>query len=38
MQEGKMNSYASHKFKTHESNYPTHYVEPAGNVFALKIW
>ncbi|WMV57733.1 hypothetical protein MTR67_051118, partial [Solanum verrucosum] len=38
MQEGKVISYASRKFKPHEMNYPTHDLELAAIVFALKIW
>ncbi|WMV19319.1 hypothetical protein MTR67_012704, partial [Solanum verrucosum] len=38
MQEGKVISYASWKLKPHELNYPTHDLELATIVFALKIW
>ncbi|XP_049403939.1 uncharacterized protein LOC125867445 [Solanum stenotomum] len=38
MQEGKVISYASRILKSHELNYPIHYLELAGVVFALKIW
>ncbi|WMV10111.1 hypothetical protein MTR67_003496, partial [Solanum verrucosum] len=38
MQEGKVISYASQKLKPHELNYPTHDLELAAIVFALKIW
>ncbi|WMV59226.1 hypothetical protein MTR67_052611 [Solanum verrucosum] len=38
MQEGKVISYASRKLKPHELNYPTHDLELAVVVFALKIW
>jgi hypothetical protein len=38
MQEGKVISYASRKLKTHEQNYPTHDLELAAVVFALKLW
>ncbi|WMV25683.1 hypothetical protein MTR67_019068, partial [Solanum verrucosum] len=38
MQEGKVISYASRKLKPHELNYPTHDLELAAVVFALKIW
>ncbi|WMV18535.1 hypothetical protein MTR67_011920, partial [Solanum verrucosum] len=38
MQEGKFISYASQKLKPHELNYPTHDLEIAAIVFALKIW
>ncbi|WMV41671.1 hypothetical protein MTR67_035056 [Solanum verrucosum] len=37
MQEGKVISYASQKLKLHELNYPTHDLELAALVFALKI-
>ena len=38
MQHGKVISYASRKHKVHERNYPTHDLELAVVVFALKIW
>ncbi|KAJ9541827.1 hypothetical protein OSB04_028333 [Centaurea solstitialis] len=38
MQEGKVIAYASRKLKVHELNYPTHDMELAAVVFALKIW
>ena len=38
MQEGKVVAYASRKLKSHEKNYPTHDLELAAIVFALKIW
>ncbi|XP_016669961.1 uncharacterized protein [Gossypium hirsutum] len=38
MQEGKVVVYASRQLKTHEVNYPTHDLELAAVVFALKIW
>ena len=38
MQCGKVISYASRQLKTHEVNYPTHDLELAVVVFALKIW
>ncbi|KAJ9561205.1 hypothetical protein OSB04_006365 [Centaurea solstitialis] len=38
MQRGKVISYASRQLKTHELNYPTHDLELAAVVFALKIW
>ncbi|WMV59225.1 hypothetical protein MTR67_052610, partial [Solanum verrucosum] len=38
IQEGKVISYASRKLKPHELNYPTHDLELAVVVFALKIW
>ena len=33
-----MVAYASRKLRTHEGNYPTHDLELAVVVFALKIW
>ena len=33
-----MVTYASRKLKPHEKNYPTHDLELAAIVFALKIW
>ncbi|KAJ8765251.1 hypothetical protein K2173_011931 [Erythroxylum novogranatense] len=38
MQDGKVVAYASRQLKTHEYNYPTHNLELAAVVFALKIW
>ena len=38
MQEGKVVAYASRHLKPHEQNYPTHDLELAAIVFALKIW
>ena len=38
MQEGKVVAYASRQLKPHERNYPTHDLELASIVFALKIW
>ncbi|KAK7282219.1 hypothetical protein RIF29_10839 [Crotalaria pallida] len=38
MQERKVVAYASWQLKTHELNYPTHDLELAAVVFALKIW
>ncbi|KAA0036588.1 ty3-gypsy retrotransposon protein [Cucumis melo var. makuwa] len=38
MQQGKVVAYASRQLKSHEQNYPTHYLELAAVVFALKIW
>ena len=38
MQEGKVIAYASRQLKPHEKNYPTHDLELASIVFALKIW
>ncbi|KAL4013763.1 hypothetical protein IC575_025946 [Cucumis melo] len=36
--EGKVVAYASRQLKSHETNYPTHDLELAAVVFALKIW
>ena len=38
MQDGKVVAYASKQMKPHEQNYPTHNMELATLVFALKIW
>ncbi|KAH9686662.1 Endonuclease [Citrus sinensis] len=38
MQHGKVVAYASRQLKKHEQNYPTHDLELAAVVFALKIW
>ena len=38
LQEGKVVAYASIQLKPHEKNYPTHDLELASIVFALKIW
>ncbi|XP_050238193.1 uncharacterized protein LOC126687680 [Mercurialis annua] len=38
MQHGKVIAYASRQLKKHEVNYPTHDLELAAVVFALKIW
>ena len=38
MQFGKVVAYGSRKLKNHEKNYPTHDMELASVVFALKIW
>ncbi|KAG8500640.1 hypothetical protein CXB51_002642 [Gossypium anomalum] len=38
MQEGRVVAYASRELKPHEKNYPTHDLELAAIVFALKIW
>ena len=38
MQHGKVVAYASRQLKDYEKNYPTHYLELAAVVFALKIW
>jgi hypothetical protein len=38
MQDGKVVSYASHQLRKHEENYPTHDLELATVVHALKIW
>ncbi|KAL4324432.1 hypothetical protein GQ457_11G024800 [Hibiscus cannabinus] len=36
--DGKVVAYASRQLKSHESNYPTHELELAAVIFALKIW
>ena len=38
MQDGKVVAYASRQLKPHEQNYPTHDLELAAVVLALKIW
>jgi hypothetical protein len=38
MEDGKVVSYASHQLREHEENYPTHDLELAAVVHALKIW
>ena len=38
MQEGKVVAYASRQLRKHEENYPTHDLELAAVVHALKIW
>ena len=38
MQDGKVVAYASRQLKPNEQNYPTHDLELAAVVFALKIW
>ncbi|KAL5565566.1 hypothetical protein UlMin_028730 [Ulmus minor] len=38
MQNGRVITYASRQLKIHEKNYPTHDLELAAVVFALKIW
>ncbi|KAA3483343.1 reverse transcriptase [Gossypium australe] len=38
MQEGKVIACASRQLKPHEKNYPTHDLELAATIFALKIW
>ncbi|XP_070017604.1 uncharacterized protein [Nicotiana sylvestris] len=38
MQYGKVIAYASRQLRKHEQNYPTHDLELAAVVFALKIW
>ena len=38
MQDGKVVAYASRQLKVHEENYPTHDLELAAVVHALKIW
>ena len=38
MQSGRVVAYGSRQMKNHEQNYPTHDMELAAVVFALKIW
>ena len=38
MQHGRVVAYACRQLKPHELNYPTHDLELAAVVFALKIW
>ena len=38
MQKGRVVAYASRQLKKHEENYPTHDLELAVVVFALKLW
>jgi hypothetical protein len=38
MQDGQVVSYASRQLRKHEENYPTHVLELAAVVHALKIW
>ncbi|KAM2369065.1 hypothetical protein ACFXTH_046545 [Malus domestica] len=38
MQQGRVIAYASRQLKPHEINYPTHDLELAAIIFALKIW
>src|SRR5574344_1678590 len=38
MQEGRVVAYASRQLRKHEQNYPTHDLELAAVVHALKIW
>ena len=38
MQDSRVIAYASRQLKKHETNYPTHDLELAAMVFALKIW
>ena len=38
MQSGRVVAYGSHQLKNHVQNYPTHDMELAAVVFALKIW
>ena len=38
MQNGWVIAYASRQLKNHETNYPTHDLELAAVIFALKIW
>ena len=38
MQSGRVVAYGSQHLKNHEQNYPTHDMELAALIFALKIW
>ena len=38
MQNGRVVTYASKQLKKHEQNFPTHDLEMATVIFALKIW
>ena len=38
MQDGKVVTYASRHLRQYEQNYPTHDLELAAIVFALKFW
>ena len=38
MQNGRVVAYASRQLKKHKQNYPTHDLEMAAVIFALKIW
>ena len=38
IQDGKVVAYGSRQLKPHEHNYPTHDLELAAVVFALKLW
>ena len=38
MQDGKVIAYSSRQLKINENNYPTHYLDLAYLVFALKVW
>ena len=38
MQSGRVVAYGSSQLKNHEHNYPTHDMELAAVIFALKIW
>jgi len=38
MQDRRVVAYASRQLRTYEKNYPTHDVELAAIIFALKIW
>ncbi|PON79490.1 Ribonuclease H-like domain containing protein, partial [Parasponia andersonii] len=38
IQNGRVVAYASRQLKPHERNYPTHDLELAAVIFALKIW
>jgi hypothetical protein len=38
MQEGRVIAYSSHQLCPHEEHYPTHYLELAAVVHALRTW
>ena len=38
MQRGRVVAYVSRQLKNHKQNYPTHDLEQAAIVFALKLW
>jgi len=38
MQDRSVVAYSSRQLRTHEKNYPTHYLELATIIFTLKIW
>jgi len=38
MQERKVIAYGSRQLRSHEENYPTHNLELAAVIYALKLW